>query len=228
MTSKMVIFGSNGFCRALLAVLLVLTSAAWFSLHAADPLSAYVDSDGRVIFTNEASPGSSSNLLSTQFPGSRPSPNTQIHELIDGIAEQHRVDPELIRAVVQVESNFDPRAVSPKGAMGLMQLIPDTARRFGVRNAFDPRANLDGGIRYLKYLMDLFDGDLQLALAAYNAGENAVSRIGGIPSIPETRNYLRKISLLYPLDRPPRQLVSTIEKFVDSKGIVHFSNTELP
>ncbi|MBI4478703.1 MAG: lytic transglycosylase domain-containing protein, partial [Acidobacteria bacterium] len=142
-------------------------------------------------------------------------------------AEQHRVDPELIRAVVQVESNFDPRAVSPMGAMGLMQLIPDTAKRFGVHNIFDPRANLDGGIRYLKYLMDLFNGDLRLALAAYNAGENAVSRSGGIPAFSETRNYLRKISLLYPLDRP-RQAAFAIEKFVDSKGVVHFSNTELP
>ena len=227
MASKMVMPGCNGFHRAFLAALLGLTSAAWITLHAAEPLTAYVDSDGRVVFTNEASPDSSSNQAATQFPDSGPSPNVQIHELIDGIAEQHRVDPELIRAMVQVESNFDPRAVSPKGAMGLMQLIPDTARRFGVRNAFDPRANLDGGIRYLKYLMDLFDGDLQLALAAYNAGENAVSHTKGLPSIPETRNYVRKISLLYPLDRP-RRVASTIEKFVDRKGVVHFSNTELP
>jgi len=227
MVSKMVISGRNWFRRALLAALLVLTSAAWTSLYAAEPLSAYVDSDGRVVFTNETFPDSSSNQAATQFPGSGPSPKAQIHELIDGIAEQYRVDSELIRAIVQVESNFDPRAVSPKGAMGLMQLIPDTARRFGVRNAFDSRANLDGGIRYLKYLMDLFDGDLQLALAAYNAGENAVSHTKGLPSIPETRNYVRKISLLYPLDRP-RRVASTIEKFVDRKGVVHFSNTELP
>ena len=223
MASKMVIPGRNWFHHALLAALLGLTSTAWTSLHAGEPFSAYVDSGGRVVFTNETSP----DQVSTQFPGSGPSPNAPIHELIDGIAEQHRVDPELIRAMVQVESNFDPRAVSPKGAMGLMQLIPDTARRFGVRNAFDSRANLDGGIRYLKYLMDLFDGDLQLALAAYNAGENAVSHTKGLPSIPETRNYVRKISLLYPLDRP-RRVASTIEKFVDRKGVVHFSNTELP
>ena len=228
MAFKMVIPGRTWFRRALLSALLGLTSAAWTSLHAGEPFSAYVDSDGRVVFTNETSPASSSHHASTQFPGSGPSPNAQIHELIDGIAEQHRVDPELIRAVVQVESNFDPSAVSPKGAMGLMQLIPGTARRFGVRNAFDPRANLDGGVRYLKYLLDLFDGDLRLALAAYNAGENAVSRTGGIPAFSETRNYLRKISLLYPLDRPPRRLFSTVERFVDSKGIVHFSNTELP
>ncbi|MBI4461218.1 MAG: lytic transglycosylase domain-containing protein [Acidobacteria bacterium] len=202
-------------------------------LHAAEPLSAHRDSDGRVVFTNEeasyysASQGSvrASSADSSRQPS--PTSTSRIHDLIEGVAELHRVDPALIRAVVQVESNFNPFAVSPKGAMGLMQLIPTTARRFGVRNVFDPRANLDGGVRYMKYLMELFGGDLRLALAAYNAGENAVSRIGRIPSFPETRNYLRKISQLYPLDRPI-PTTSTIQRLVDGKGIVHFSNTGAP
>ena len=218
-------------CQLLLTALLVATSAFWNTLHAGEPLSAYADSQGRVVFTNEPLPDSSLDRVS---PGSEPSltgsltAQTRIHELIEGIAGQHGMDPDLIRAIVQVESNFDPNAVSPRGAMGLMQLIPETAKRFGVRNAFDPKANLDGGIRYLKYLVDLFDGDLRLALAAYNAGENMVTRRRAIPSIPETQNYVRKISQLYPLNRLRRVAVSTIEKMVDSKGIVHFSNTELP
>lgn len=231
MVYKTVIRWRCWFRQLLLTALLVAISAFWNTLQAGNPLSAYVDSNGRVVFTNEPLPDSSLDRMS---PGSEPSLNgpataqAKIHELIEGIAEQHGMDPDLIRAIVQVESNFDPNAISPRGAMGLMQLIPETARRFGVRNAFDPKANLDGGVRYLKYLMDLFDGDLRLALAAYNAGENVVTRRGAIPSIPETQNYVRKISQLYPLNRLRRVAVSTIEKIVDSKGIIHFSNTELP
>jgi soluble lytic murein transglycosylase-like protein len=140
------------------------------------------------------------------------------------------MDRDLIRAVVQVESNYNPLAVSPKGAMGLMQLIPGTARRFGVANVFDPVQNLDGGTRYLKYLMEMFDGDLELSLAAYNAGENAVARRRSVPPIPETRNYLRKINAIYPLRRLSRAatLPATapgIVRTVDQNGIVRFSNT---
>jgi soluble lytic murein transglycosylase-like protein len=153
-----------------------------------------------------------------------------IHGLIEQTADQHQVDRDLIRAVVQVESNYNPLAVSPKGAMGLMQLIPGTARRFGVANVFDPVQNLDGGTRYLKYLMEMFDGDLELSLAAYNAGENAVSRFRRVPAIPETRNYLRKINAIYPLRRPSRAAalpvaVPGIVRTVDENGVVRFSNT---
>src|SRR6185436_18480786 len=121
-------------------------------------------------------------------------------------------------------------AVSPAGARGLMQLIPATAMRFGVGNPFDPRANLDGGIRYLKYLLGLFHGDLQLSLAAYNAGEDAVARSGGIPAYRETQNYVRKIAEIYPLRPMPAGLPPEpiIVKYLDSDGVVHFSNTEMP
>jgi soluble lytic murein transglycosylase-like protein len=137
------------------------------------------------------------------------------------------VDPDLIRAIVQVESNFNPYAVSTKGAKGLMQLIPATAQRFGVSNSFDPQANLDGGIRYLKYLMEMFKGDLQLSLAAYNAGENRVGRDRRVPPIPETRDYVRKIAQLYSVPRSPSPAEPPqILKFVDGSGIVHFSNTD--
>jgi hypothetical protein len=151
-------------------------------------------------------------------------------DAIQQAASRHQVDPDLVRAMVRVESNFNPKAVSPKGARGLMQLIPSTAQRFGVRNVFDANANLDGGVRYLKYLMDLFGGDVKLSLAAYNAGENAVGRHNGVPPYPETQDYLRKISELYPMARPLQAKGGStgIEKFVDNNGTVHFSNTDLP
>jgi soluble lytic murein transglycosylase-like protein len=143
------------------------------------------------------------------------------------------MDPELIRAVVEVESNFNPLAVSPRGAMGLMQLIPPTAARFGVSNAFDPAQNLSGGVRYLKYLMEMFGGNLELSLAAYNAGENAVTRSRGVPAIRETRDYLRKINGIYPLRRPRNEpsappdvrTARIIVKTVGNDGVVRFSNT---
>jgi soluble lytic murein transglycosylase-like protein len=144
------------------------------------------------------------------------------------------VDPELIRAIIRVESAYDTKAVSNKGAMGLMQLVPATAQRFGVADPFDPKQNLEGGVNYLKYLLDHFGGDLDLSLAAYNAGEHTVQRSGGIPAIPETQNYVRKINKLYqPADvattakATPREPPATpITRFVDNYGVVHFSNLD--
>ncbi len=114
-------------------------------------------------------------------------------ELISTSAARHRLAPELLTAMVLAESNFDPFAVSPKGACGLLQLIPDTARRFGVRDVFDPADNVEGGARYLRWLLDRFDGDLELAVAAYNAGERVVERYGGVPPYPETVAYVAKV-----------------------------------
>jgi soluble lytic murein transglycosylase-like protein len=112
---------------------------------------------------------------------------------VDRIAQQNQLSPRLVHSVIQAESNYDPNAVSPKGAQGLMQLIPSTARRFGVSNVFDPADNVQGGARYLKYLLGLYKGDEALALAAYNAGEGAVSRYGGVPPFPETQHYVAKV-----------------------------------
>ena len=120
-------------------------------------------------------------------------PNPAIAATVDRIAQQNQLSPELVHSVIQVESNYDPNAVSPKGALGLMQLIPSTARRFGVSDVFDPADNIQGGARYLKYLLGLYNGDQALALAAYNAGEGAVSRYGGVPPFAETRDYLNKV-----------------------------------
>jgi soluble lytic murein transglycosylase-like protein len=116
-----------------------------------------------------------------------------IVETVDRIARQNQLSPRLVHSVIQAESNYDPNAVSPKGAQGLMQLIPATARRFGVANVFDPADNIQGGARYLKHLLELYKGDETLALAAYNAGEGAVSRYGGVPPFSETQGYVAKV-----------------------------------
>jgi transglycosylase-like protein with SLT domain len=123
--------------------------------------------------------------------------SSPFHEMITAAAMGEGVDPALVEAVVAVESAFRPRAVSRKGAMGLMQLMPQTARLLGVSDAFDPRQNLIGGTRHLRNLLDLFGGDLPRALAAYNAGANAVRTYGGIPPYRETREYVRMVLARY-------------------------------
>jgi soluble lytic murein transglycosylase len=113
--------------------------------------------------------------------------------MIGEAASTHHLHPELVAAMVKVESNFDPGAVSRRGALGLLQLMPDTARRLGVADPFDPRQNLEAGARYFRSLLDQFDGDTVLALAAYNAGEEAVRRYGGLPPFSETRAYVDRV-----------------------------------
>jgi soluble lytic murein transglycosylase-like protein len=113
--------------------------------------------------------------------------------LIIKSAQKHGMDPALIKAVIKAESNFNHQAVSPKGARGLMQLMPATASSLQVDDSFHPEKNIDGGVRYLRYLIRLFNGDLRLALAAYNAGEKAVQRYGGIPPYRETQQYVQRV-----------------------------------
>src|SRR6202171_2266250 len=112
-------------------------------------------------------------------------------------ASRHNVDPSLVRAVIRVESNFNPNAVSRTGAMGLMQLMPQTARQLNVVNPFDPQQNVDACVLHLKRLMESYGGDVKLTLAAYNAGAGAVARSAGVPHFRETRNYVRRITQLY-------------------------------
>ena len=121
----------------------------------------------------------------------------EVDKAIDEAAQRHGVDANLVRAVVKVESNYNPRAVSRKGAMGLMQLMPFTARSLKVGNAFDPHQNVDAGVRHLKQLLESYNGNIELSLAAYNAGSGAVNRSGGIPPYRETRDYVKKITDLY-------------------------------
>lgn len=122
---------------------------------------------------------------------------TQFDTLIDQVSSSVALDPALIKSVMHAESAFDPRALSRKGASGLMQLMPGTARRYGVTRIFDPRQNVTAGSRYLRDLLVQFNGDMRLALAGYNAGENAVLKYGGIPPYSETRKYVAKVLELY-------------------------------
>jgi soluble lytic murein transglycosylase-like protein len=122
-----------------------------------------------------------------------PAPPAAYSSIVDRVASEQALPPELIHSVIQVESNYNSGAVSPKGAQGLMQLMPDTAKRFGVPDSFDPVENIQGGAKYLKYLLDLYKGDYPRALAAYNAGEKAVAKYGGIPPYPETQNYVTQV-----------------------------------
>src|SRR5882724_941816 len=149
---------------------------------------------------------------------------------IEQAAARHNVDPNLVRSVIKVESNFNPNAVSRKGAMGLMQLMPQTARQLQVKNPFDPEQNVDAGVRHLKQLMQSFGGDVKLTLAAYNAGAGAVNRSAGIPHYAETRNYVRRITDLYYggngwnlLSNPLR---SPVRVQRDSRGVLYISNVD--
>jgi len=134
-------------------------------------------------------------VINAAEPAAAPLPaaSTGIDEAVERIATEHSLPPQLIHSVIKVESNYNPHAVSNKGAQGLMQLIPETARRFGVTNAFNPEENIQGGARYLRYLLDLYAGNYPLALAAYNAGEGAVAKYGGIPPYAETQNYVIQV-----------------------------------
>ena len=121
-------------------------------------------------------------------------PPPHLAELVRTLAPRYGLKPELVLAVVRAESNFDPTARSPKNAQGLMQLVPETAARFGVKDVWDPEENLRGGMSYLRWLLDYFEGDIRLALAGYNAGEGAVLRYGGVPPFDETEDYVERIT----------------------------------
>jgi soluble lytic murein transglycosylase-like protein len=153
----------------------------------------YVDQDGVVHLSNV--PDAKHNLvLKEGWVRFRLGSNfKQYDPLIRKAAETYRLDYALIKAVIKAESDFNPSAVSRKGAKGLMQLMPETAGALGVIDSFQPEDNIHGGVRYLRYLLDLFNGDLKLALAAYNAGENTVLRCNGIPPYKETRDYIQRV-----------------------------------
>jgi len=157
-------------------------------------ITAFVEGTGRVVFTNMAAAPAPAPPAPPIRDLRRPAPaGAPYATLIESIAASHGVHSTLVRAVIEVESSYDRYAVSSKNARGLMQLIPETGRRFGVRDFFDPEQNIQGGVRYLRFLLEKFEGDVDLTLAAYNSGENRVERLGRIPYIPETIDYVRKV-----------------------------------
>jgi soluble lytic murein transglycosylase-like protein len=164
----------------------------------------------------------------TTTPSEAPAVDEGYESLVQEHAQKHDLRPELVRAVIQVESGFNPRARSPKGAMGLMQLMPATARELGVVNPYDPAENIRGGTLYLRRLLDRYDGDERLALAAYNAGSGAVDRYGrAVPPYRETRDYVRRVGLKAGTGSEPmgtkRAIYKSIE-VVDGRAIPRYSN----
>ncbi|HWR16372.1 MAG TPA: transglycosylase SLT domain-containing protein [Terriglobales bacterium] len=155
--------------------------------------------------------------------------SAEIDRAIEEAAQKHNVDPNLVRAIVKVESNFNSRAVSRKGAMGLMQLMPATARSLNVTNPFDPKQNVEAGVRHLKELLANNNGDVPLSLAAYNAGQGAVNRNNGVPPYRETRDYVKRITELYWNGAPGRFFTSTAAPIRISRnpnGVLRITNTE--
>lgn len=164
-------------------------------------IASLVDESGKRVFVNAEPPASKPGSARHSAPAGRRGAagmmREELERLVHETAERHQVDPVLVRAVIEAESNWNPQALSSKGAQGLMQLVPGTAGDLGVKDAFDPGQNLDGGVRYLKMLLEKYDGDLERALAAYNAGPSAVERAGGVPNYRETRAYVQKVTDSY-------------------------------
>ncbi|HKW34097.1 MAG TPA: lytic transglycosylase domain-containing protein [Candidatus Acidoferrum sp.] len=152
-----------------------------------------------------------------------------VEKLVREAAVRHRMDPALVRAVIETESNWNPKAFSHKGAGGLMQLIPTTAQRYGAYDVFDPQQNIDAGVKYLRTLLERYNGNLDLALAAYNAGEGAVDRAHGVPGFRETRDYVQKVQNAYfrpGSGRMPDAFVNShaIHRDVSPEGRIIFTN----
>jgi soluble lytic murein transglycosylase-like protein len=233
------------------SVTILLGALILWAVPAHGQIVSYMDANGKRVFINAEPPPaprtSKTPLLKTTANGLMPrmtqasysaspelsafdrSNREKITEMIREVSARYHVDPALVRAVIQTESNWNSNAVSRTGALGLMQLVPGTAHELGVSNAFDPKQNLDGGVRYLHTLLQRYNGDLDKALAAYNAGPGAVDRAGGIPRIRETRNYVQKVTDSYyrpGSDRLPRAFEEDhpIYRTVESDGRVVFTN----
>lgn len=211
-------------------------------------IAIYVNDHGKRVYVNaeppaprRKAPGKAATKPSTTplAAAARPAPVTtppaqqlpkaELERIVQETAARHRVDPALVRAVIDAESKWQPAAISRKGAQGLMQLTPGTAGDLGVNNAFDPAQNVDGGVRYLRKLLERYNGDLDKALAAYNAGPGAVDRARGVPNYPETRAYVQKVTDTYfrPGSGRATQVMGTsrpIYKVVDERGRVVYVN----
>lgn len=213
-----------------------------FTLSYAD-VYKYISEDGIVCYTDLPF-GKKADIVIREKVESTPSQpqagrtfsknTTNYHSIVHEKASKYNLDPLLVKAVIKTESNWNERAVSRKGAMGLMQLMPSTASEMNVRNPFNPEENIEGGVRYLRHLLERFNGDLTLALAAYNAGPKWVEKFGFIPPITETKQYVNKVLSLYngrsthPLTAPDTEKEKRSEpiyKITLKDGTVLFTNS---
>ena len=182
----------SSFARLLILSLFVFPATGFADVY------VFRDKDGVLHFTNAPTHGGYRRVMRD---GSPPRASVSVSgdydEAIRSASDRHSIDADLVRAVIKAESDFNSSARSRKGAMGLMQLMPDTARLHNVLNAFDPVDNIEGGVRHLRMLLERYQGDLTLSLAAYNAGSGAVEKHGGIPPFAETREYVRRVLRFY-------------------------------
>jgi soluble lytic murein transglycosylase-like protein len=215
-------------------LLVLITVAAW-PRDARAQIHAWRDANGTLVISdhpiNEPTviyPVGGSTKYVTTTPVASESARDRYEPFVVEHSTKHGLRPELVRAVIQVESAYNPRALSPKGAMGLMQLMPDTARFLGVQRPYDPEENIRGGTRYLRLLLDKYDGDEVLALAAYNAGSGAVDRHGRkVPRYRETQDYVRKVTLAAgdaPAVSPRKLKIYKTLEIVDGRAIPRYSS----
>jgi len=193
---------------------LVLATAALFASAAFADVYVYKDKNGVLTFTNTPNHAGYRRVFrESRGEGSgHTSINPSYDELIQTASGRYNIDAELIRAVIKAESDFNARARSQKGAMGLMQLMPETARLHNISDAYDPSENVEGGARHLRMLLDRYQGDLELSLAAYNAGSGAVEKHRGIPPFSETREYVRRVLRLYDSYRGEPQALQQVRQ----------------
>jgi len=230
--------------RLLFAVTTIWILVQTMPTTLAGSIQRYVDESGKVVFTNlgtertipTRTPLNPVLQAATKAASVAMTREELYASLIEDAAGRHQVSSDLVKAMIRVESNFNPEAVSSKGCKGLMQLHADTAKRFGVKDVFDPSQNLEGGVKYLRFLLDYFKNDLSLALAGYNAGENAVTRYKGIPPYRETQDYVKKVTSLYQpsadqlagedlAEVQPPSINRKIYRVVQPDGHVLFTNT---
>src|SRR5438309_9337965 len=197
---------------------LLLFSGLWLTPPGAADVYVYKDKQGVLTFTNVPTHQGFRRVIREGYAraSSLGSSAYSYEDLIRSASDRHSVDPDLIRAVIKVESDFDSSARSNKGAMGLMQLMPETARLHNVVDLYNPSANIDGGVRHLKLLLGKYQGDLELSLAAYNAGVNAVEKYGGIPPFGETKDYIRRVLRYYDTYRGNGfQVIQQVQRYTD-------------
>jgi len=203
-------------------------SANTASMQAARSAAAEVSQGFIQYYGHDSVQSANAKILAANSRGHQAS-QEEVDSSIVMAAARHNVDPNLVRAVIKVESNFNSNAVSRKGAIGLMQLMPQTARELKVKNPFDPDQNVDAGVRHLKYLLESYNGNVDLTLAAYNAGEGAVRRSAGVPRYSETQNYVRRITNLYygGFDLTPSGPAhDPVRVQRDARGVLYISNTD--
>lgn len=191
----------------------------------------YVDENGVVHFTNIPSGKGYKKIMSEGYRHKDKKIHitnpADYHQIINSKSKEYNIEPSLVRAVIKAESNWDSMAVSQNGAMGLMQLMPLTAKDMDIKNPFNPEENIDGGIKYLRYLLDKFNGDLTLALAAYNAGPKTVEKFGSIPPIPETQQYVKRVLSIYNNHNDSSGTSTIIYKIIYNDGTILYTNTPL-